>query len=265
MVYLPKVSLFRFNHMHNYTHVMDRMLNVWAFNYVAAGSVTYSIDGGVKKTFLGPAVFVTQPGHHYFYGPAEAKGWDHTFFSWHGSEAQRWAENGLLPVAQPLTIFPITDPISMRQACDRLLELLRDHPLDDDLVLHGLEYVFLHLHRQPSLPVANHGRLVQVQECIAEVQHNPTEPLQLEALASRCHCTVIHLRRLWKAVTGETPTTTLTRCRMNLAAEMLRRGDRVGQTAFAVGYSDQRYFSRLFSKHFGMSPLRYAESFRFSE
>ena len=71
----------RFNHMHNYTHVMDRMLNVWAFNYVAAGSVTYSIDGsGVKKTFLGPAVFVTQPGHHYFYGPAEAKGWDHTFF-----------------------------------------------------------------------------------------------------------------------------------------------------------------------------------------
>jgi YesN/AraC family two-component response regulator len=41
---------------------------------------------------------------------------------------------------------------------------------------------------------------------------------------------------------------------MNKAKELLKSGSNISETAYAVGYSDPGYFSKVFKKHFDINP-----------
>lgn len=61
-----------------------------------------------------------------------------------------------------------------------------------------------------------------------------------------------------KGVTGYAPKTYLRIMRMKKAAEMLLHPDKnVSEVAYAVGMSDQLYFSKCFKQQFGVSPSEY--------
>jgi AraC-like DNA-binding protein len=44
---------------------------------------------------------------------------------------------------------------------------------------------------------------------------------------------------------------------MNIAARLLENGYNVSEAAYRTGFSDVKYFSRLFKVQFGYSPSRY--------
>ena len=67
-----------------------------------------------------------------------------------------------------------------------------------------------------------------------------------------------HLSHLFKKETGLTVGSYLTRCRMQKAMALLKKGKlRVYEVAEAVGYKDITYFSGTFKKLTGMSPTEY--------
>ena len=62
----------------------------------------------------------------------------------------------------------------------------------------------------------------------------------------------------FKKVTNQTPMQYIVGLRITKATELLLSTRmNVSQVASAVGYSNALYFSRLFSKHTGMSPKQY--------
>ena len=67
-----------------------------------------------------------------------------------------------------------------------------------------------------------------------------------------------HLSHLFKKETDCTVGSYLTRCRMQKAMTLLKKGKlRVYEVAEAVGYKDITYFSGTFKKLTGMSPTEY--------
>ena len=67
-----------------------------------------------------------------------------------------------------------------------------------------------------------------------------------------------HLSHLFKKETDCTVGRYLTRCRMQKAMALLKKGKlRVYEVAEAVGYKDITYFSGTFKKLTGMSPTEY--------
>lgn len=66
-----------------------------------------------------------------------------------------------------------------------------------------------------------------------------------------------------KGVTGQTPNDFIMSTRLKTAAHLLRtnRGMNVSEVAYTVGFSTPRYFSKCFSKHFGVPPKKYAKQF----
>lgn len=60
--------------------------------------------------------------------------------------------------------------------------------------------------------------------------------------------------RLFRNRMGVTPSRYLTLCRVRAAKELLLRGASVKEAAWAAGYADELYFSRVFSKNEGLSP-----------
>lgn len=65
------------------------------------------------------------------------------------------------------------------------------------------------------------------------------------------------LTRKLKAIIGQTPSELIKNTRLTKALELLREESNVSETAWAVGFEDSQYFSKVFKKHFGVIPSEY--------
>lgn len=95
------------------------------------------------------------------------------------------------------------------------------------------------------------------------IHEHYTEPVTMDQLADLLGCSSSYMYRLFKAEIGKSPNDYLIGIRMEQARQYLRTTQlNLREIALTVGYSDVYYFSRLFKKQFGVSPLqaRKAES-----
>ena len=71
----------------------------------------------------------------------------------------------------------------------------------------------------------------------------------------------VHLYRKLKSLTGESVTDFVKTIRLKLAADLIKNKKiTVKETAYMVGFSDPKYFSKCFKQQFGMKPTEYAEA-----
>ncbi|MFA6291360.1 MAG: AraC family transcriptional regulator [Victivallales bacterium] len=90
------------------------------------------------------------------------------------------------------------------------------------------------------------------------MEMNYREKFTLETLAREANISVPHYCAEFRRCFGVPPVEYLIGARMKHAAMLLRdRNRRVGEIALDVGYEDLFYFSRLFKKRFGVSPLEF--------
>lgn len=94
------------------------------------------------------------------------------------------------------------------------------------------------------------------------LQENYRRSYSLERLASSFGCKPAYLLRLYRKVTGRTPTQDLIRLRIEKAKRLLvgHPHIEIKQVAAAVGYEDPLYFSRLFKKETGFNPSAFKDS-----
>lgn len=95
---------------------------------------------------------------------------------------------------------------------------------------------------------------VLIEDAITYIQQNYASPLTLSMLAEEFQMTGEQLSYQFHKCTGIRPIDYLIQYRLERAANMLEHDCSVKDTAAAVGYPDAFYFSRLFKKHFGISP-----------
>ncbi len=68
-----------------------------------------------------------------------------------------------------------------------------------------------------------------------------------------------HLDRRLQALTGLTASGFIRKLRLERAAQLLKqRANLVSEVAYAVGFQDVKYFSKLFRRTFGVLPSGYA-------
>lgn len=84
------------------------------------------------------------------------------------------------------------------------------------------------------------------------------EDVRLADLARHAALSPFYLARVFRQVVGTSPHAYLLQRRLDLAAAMLRRGDRsVTQVAFDVGFSSPSHFAKRFRERFGVPPNRF--------
>ncbi|MFC0214618.1 response regulator [Paenibacillus chartarius] len=85
--------------------------------------------------------------------------------------------------------------------------------------------------------------------------------LSAETIAHRIGISGEHLRHLFKQETGQTLHDYLTACRMERAKALLESGHfKLYEISDKVGYKSSHYFSKIFYRTVGMTPLEYAET-----
>lgn len=94
---------------------------------------------------------------------------------------------------------------------------------------------------------------------IAEfLRFNPGDARSISELAASVHTSERTVERVFLAETGMTLRTWRIRSRMEAAAVLLRSETTVEAVAHRVGYTHVNAFRRVFRRHFGISPTRYA-------
>lgn len=86
------------------------------------------------------------------------------------------------------------------------------------------------------------------------------EDITLDTIGEALGCSATYISHIFKKATGRTPIQYVIHRRIGHAQTLLiSTDDSVTQIATIVGYDNTNYFSTIFSKVVGMSPVRYRE------
>ncbi|MHB1328173.1 MAG: AraC family transcriptional regulator [Gemmatimonadales bacterium] len=81
--------------------------------------------------------------------------------------------------------------------------------------------------------------------------------VRLAELARECGISLFQLVRAFHAAFGTPPHAYLMQVRVRRARTMLLRGEAISRVAFACGFVDQSHLTRVFKRHFGLTPGAY--------
>ena len=92
------------------------------------------------------------------------------------------------------------------------------------------------------------------------IKYSYMNDISVEQIAKAVSLDRYYLSRLFKKETGRTIQEYLVKTRMKQACSLLSQSRSVSETATLCGYPEVSNFSRMFKKHFGISPSKYKET-----
>ncbi|WP_438434214.1 helix-turn-helix domain-containing protein [Gorillibacterium sp. sgz500922] len=102
------------------------------------------------------------------------------------------------------------------------------------------------------------SRLIHLARVVSYLEDHYLEPLSIEKLAAESQISVRHLNRLFKSHYQITPLEYVQKLRLEHASELLKRTNLpVTLLSYESGFNDSNYFTRQFTKQFGMAPTFY--------
>jgi two-component system response regulator YesN len=108
-----------------------------------------------------------------------------------------------------------------------------------------------------SLPNGQHIHLIRHAKEYIE-QHYADPDLSLNVVATQANLSASHFSAVFSQETNQTFKEYLIEIRINKAKELLRMTTlRSADIAYQVGYNDPHYFSSVFKKHIGLSPIEF--------
>lgn len=148
------------------------------------------------------------------------------------------------PILQLLLLEAEEEGMNHETSCQNLAEMF---------VIHVMRMQNLSLH--PSLDTK------MSKECGAAkryIDSNYMENITLDLLAELTHMNKFYLVHSFTKYTGLSPINYLTQKRVQISMEYLASTDySIAQIASSVGFSSQSYFSQVFRKALGMTPVQY--------
>lgn len=178
-------------------------------------------------------------------------------------------ENALIPDDAGY-IFPTGEDFeTLHTLCEMMFKSLSADEPHTEAFCYGL----LHSLLVKVLTVVGMKEELQVEEpsvlgqrIKAYIDENFSEPITLQSMSTDLHISPYYLSHVFKQMSGYAPMQYLLKRRIGEAQTLLITTDLpVSVIAGMVGYDSQSYFNLQFSKHVGMPPKKYRQSYVISE
>lgn len=228
--------------------VLPRYISCYCAVLVRSGSGAF--HGRATYPVVGPALVWLFPGVAHSYGPDE-NGWDEEWLLFDGAATGPYRDLGLLDPARP--VQRLTDPDPMVRLVTEAVDLV----LDDDP--RRLTEVTGLIHQLVSR-FSPGPKQSAADEVARYLRVHAFDPTSVAVHADRLGLTDYHLRRIVREHTGMSPKEYLVNHRLERAKLLLAQTDRtVVAIAREVGYDDPGYFTRIFTRHAGVSPSAFRD------
>lgn len=97
-----------------------------------------------------------------------------------------------------------------------------------------------------------------VEQIVTYFEDHYNEKISLDQIAENMYLSPFYISKIFKSETGDTPIRHLINIRLEKAKELLESGYQgsIQEVAALVGYDDAYHFSKLFKKHYGITPTQ---------
>ncbi|WP_165861113.1 AraC family transcriptional regulator [Paenibacillus paeoniae] len=179
--------------------------------------------------------------------------------NWPMSTVQ-WVEDGRKKKEQPLRAFYHVippEPNVIHNQVRRMHEEWRHPCVLVQIRMRAMLFEFVHeLFSQLEHVKENGSSSDLVANALRYIHEHYTEAVTMNQLADLLGCSSSYMYRLFKAEIGKSPNEYIIGIRMEQARQYLMTTKlTLREIAVAIGYSDVYYFSRLYKKQYGVSPL----------
>lgn len=213
----------------------------WLIHYVVSGRGKFQINGKTHCVTLG-SFFVIPPYEEVLYQADHDDPWS---YIWIGFTC-----SGLLPVTlNPVMYCPDGYEVFRQIAeCDQLAGGQKSY-------LTARLWDLFALLQQEKTPADS-----CIHQALSYIHSKYMNQISVEDIARRVNLERSYFTTAFTRQVGISPGKYLQNYRMEVAADLLKRGGKsVSITAQSVGYSDIYTFSKTFKRHFGMPPSQYAQ------
>lgn len=215
------------------------------------GEITVGV-GGEPLGQPRNTMMIWTPGEGHYYGDGR-RPFTHTWIHCDGTFIRSLLRRTRLPRNRP---FVVPDPAVMERGLLAIHEELTLHARPDGVIIrNNLENWLRETARMVSRQVEPVGIPAQFLALRHFIESEYERPMKLPELAARVGLSVPHFCVEFKRHFGTSAKDYLIRQRLHQAAYLMKdRNLRVSEVARRVGYDDLYHFSRLFRKHYGVSP-----------
>lgn len=241
-------------------HVRNRPLGCSQF------ILLYCVDGegwvemeGKRKSIRKNDLFIIPPKTPCSYGSSLKKPWTNYWLHFTGKNAELYSP----PVNQVISISPTSDSrIEERLILfEEMLQNVEDYFQSEKVVYANIclkqflsSVKYLNVYRSVKKEVEND----LLQKVIAFMRNNLHENIRMTDLAETCNCSASNIYKIFKANLDSSPQDFFIHLKIERAQKYLIQSNlRVKEIGLKLGYDDAYYFSRIFSKHVGLSPANY--------
>ncbi|MDD2485735.1 MAG: AraC family transcriptional regulator [bacterium] len=248
---------------HACAHRADGELQCWGLVYLADGKGFYSTEAAGRWNVHSGDAFFLLPGQGHSYGPEGDNYWEEKWLLFEGSLIDRLHTEGTvrewnLP-ARNIRRFGIDNLFS---------ELLSSSAAGNPMSARPAQAAALAIISAAtailtaSVPEVAGGNLVA--SILEEMRTAVGRPFfNFQQSSRQTGYSATHLRRLFKAYTGQSPVAYFNALKLAAARNaLLSTSKSIKRIAAELGFSDEAYFRRVFRKAEGMPPSEYRKRFR---
>jgi AraC family transcriptional regulator, arabinose operon regulatory protein len=225
--------------------------------FCLSGSGHCSLAGKQHPIRSGSMV-ILPPDKNHSYGADDRSPWSVFWAHFGGARAVDYAECLDTRLDQPVVEFRETAPLwsAYEDAFHHAL-----HGFSDSSML-GMSTALARLIGLARTMQVTRAQKTRGHTCgssllqtLERMRADPLSTRPVAAWARDAGMSAVHFTSRVREHTGLAPGTYLIRLRLQVALELLQRGNHnVAEAARAAGYEDPFYFSRLFRRHMGMAP-----------
>ena len=231
----------------------------YLFQYTLGGSGTVEIDGVRHTVSAGQFFFLKFPGKEKYYFDVENNlaPWHFIYLVFEGSLIEDYYHFVHEKVGN---IFSLPTNSPSIRALIEIFRLADTRQINHPYTAERLTFDFLcKLCTDCSQKKSVYSDTVQLAIQIMEKDFATLNGI-IE-VADRLHITQHHLSRLFTEQTGIKPIDFLTKQRLQYAIQQLTSSMLpIEEIALQSGFSSGNYFCKIFSRHFGISPLQYRKN-----
>ena len=237
--------------------------------YILDGSASYEIGGQVYHVEAG-TLFICNPGvtHHRIVGERERMSEFQVAVS---NLCLKGLPSGFLLPPDDSPVIPLLHySQAFHNCCEEIaMEQKRNDPaspimlkcLAMKLIVTILKERFIHTdtNTNADFTLEKYEKNNIVDAIVSFMNDNYMQPISLARISENAYLSPVYISRVFKELMGEAPINYLIRIRLAKACERMQQQPDISIRAVAasVGYDDAYYFSKLFKKHYGVSPREY--------
>ncbi|VGO13583.1 HTH-type transcriptional activator RhaR [Pontiella desulfatans] len=235
-----------------------RTLDSYTLVYITRGGGTFESRSGGAHTINEGDLFMVHPDEWHCYQPDPATGWDEYWVEFDGEQARRIMGHDE---------FSLKKPVHSIGADDQILRLFIEIAEATQTQSPGFEHIIA---TQASQIVARilarlryssaEARETEtlIRQARLHILKNAEQSIDFPELAGELGISYSAFRHRFKQITGLPPGQYQIQIRLNKARRLLRNSPlSVADIAAQLGFESIYYFSRLFKKKTGISPLHY--------